>query len=81
MNKKIVHLNDRYYIAKGDKENLSKKECLTYLKSLEQKNWNNLKDLLDQINSIYCVNVYQNNWKLSQCTCGFWQKHYKVIFK
>lgn len=77
-NKKIIHYLGSYFIRKGDKDGLTTEQCRNYLASLEKHNWQSLEDLLDEMHSVYRVTVNRDNWKLSECTCSWLQKNYKV---
>jgi hypothetical protein len=65
-----------YCIPAGTTSTLSKKQASDYLKSIKELKFDSFDELIQGVNSVRVVQINEQQWKLSTCTCSWWSKNY-----
>ena len=78
--KKIVKIKINYdeklfYFPSKDITDLTKQQVLQFMDQHTECTWASFDEFASNEESIYCVKLNYNTWKLSQCSCPYYLKH------
>ncbi len=83
LNKEVkkVKINDKTYFctpSSDTKKKLCTSECMEHFEKISQPDWNTYDEFLEHaFHEIRYVEINEENWKLSKCSCYYWCKYYR----
>ena len=70
-------LNDRvlHFVGAGQAQ-ITKQDVDAYLTRRGNETWDTLKELARDMNGMWIIQINENNWRASQCSCPHFAKNY-----